>query len=139
MKRVFTRIATVACLTLLAIGCATGGSGPSDEELVQGVIDQYLTALKAADLDAAFAPYSDDYQGTFGDKEAEKVFLEDAKDQGYLAGMEFDVSDLAITIDGASAQAAGIVAKPPMANADIRLKLEKRDGAWVIAGSDVYY
>lgn len=139
MKRIFTPLATVTCLTLLAIGCATGGSGPSDEELVQGVISQYLAALKAVDLDTALALCSADYQGTFGDKEAEKVFLEDAKDQGYLSGMEFDVSDLAITIDGASAQAAGIVSETPMANADIELKLEKRDGAWVITGSEVVY
>ena len=139
MQHIFTRIATVACLTLLAIGCATGGSGPSDEELVQGVIDQYLTALKAADLDAAFALYSADYQGSFGDKEAEKVFLGNAKDQGYLAGMEFDVSGLAITIDGASAQVTGIVSETTMATADVELKLEKRGGAWIITGSEVVY
>ena len=139
MQNVFTRIATVTCLTLLAIGCVTGGSGPSDEELVQGVISQYLAALQAVDLDTAFELYSDDYQGAFGDKEAEKVFLEDARDQGYLARMEFDVSDSAFTIDGASAQAAGIVSETTMATADIRLKLERRDGAWVITGSDVYY
>ena len=139
MKRVFTRIATVTCLTLLSIGCATGGSGPSDEELVQGVISQYLAALKAVDLDTAFALYSDDYQGTFGDKETEKVFLEDAKDQGYLDGMAFDVSDLAVTIDGASAEATGIVSDTPMSTADVELKLEKRGGAWVITGSEVYY
>ena len=139
MQRIFTRIATVACLTLLAVGCATGGSGPSDEELVQGVVNQYLAALKAADLDTAFALYSDDYQGTFGDKDAEKVFLEDAKAQGYLDGMEFDVSDLAITIDGASAQVAGIVSDTPMSAADVELKIEKRDGTWVITESEVVY
>jgi len=139
MKRFFASIATVTCLTLLAVGCATGGSGPSDEELVQGVINQYLAALNAVDLDAAFALYSDDYQGTFGDKEAERVFMDDAKDQGYLDDMEFDVSDIAITVDGASAQVAGIVSETLMATADLTLTLEKRDGAWVITGSEVVY
>lgn len=139
MKRIFTSIATVTCLALLAVGCATGGSGPSDEELVQGVINQYLAALKAVNLDAAFALYSDDYQGSFGDKEAEMVFMEDAKDQGYLDDMEFDFSELAITIDGASAQVAGIVAETVMSAADLTLTLEKRDDAWVITVSEVVY
>ncbi len=139
MKRVFTLAATVSCLTLLAVGCATGGSGPSDEELVQGVITKYVAALKAVDLDAAFALYSDDYEGSFGDKEAELVFMEDAKSQGYLDDMEFNVSELAITIDGASAQADGIVAETNMSAAEVELELEKRGGAWIITGSEVYY
>lgn len=139
MQRIFTRIAIVMCLTLLAVGCATGGSGPSDEELVQGVVDQYVAALKIVDLDAVFALYSDDYQGVFGDKEAEKAFLEDAKDQGYMEDMEIDISDLAITVDGESAQVAGIVTETPMAVADATLTLEKRGGAWVITESQIEY
>ncbi|MCP4645465.1 MAG: nuclear transport factor 2 family protein, partial [bacterium] len=125
--------------TLLAVGCAMGGSGPSDEELVQDLVNRYLAAMKAADLDAAFELYFDDYEGTFGDKEDAKTFLENAKGQGYLDSVEFDVSELAITIDGASAHVAGIVSMTDMATADVELELAKRGGAWGITGSQVDY
>ena len=139
MKRILTSLATVACLALLTAGCATLGSGPSDEELIQGVVDQYVAAMKAVDLGAAFVLYADDFQGTFGDKETEREFLENSKNQGYLDGMKFDISGLVISIDGAAAQVDGIATETPMANADIALTMEKRDGAWLITESEVVY
>ena len=125
-------------LAVLLGGCASSGAGggargPSDEELIQQLVDTTLEALKAQDIDTMVAAYADDFDSNQGmDKAGMVEFLNGAKEQGFLEGVTVDTSGMTSTIEGTSANVGGISLEGAFGVLDLAFKLEKRDGSWVI-------
>ena len=116
-------------------GCAStggGGGGPSDEEVIQGMLDEVLTALQAKDIDTMVSAYSDDFTSDNGGKEDTVAFLQGASDQGFLDGLEVDTSEVAIAVDGDAATVGPVNLEGAFGALILSFDLEKRDGQWWI-------
>ncbi len=126
----------VPAAILLLVGCASGGggaaAGPSDEELIQTLVDTAMTALAAKDIDTLVALYSDDFSSDSGDKADTEAFLQGAAEQGFLDGLEIDQSGMAITVDGMTASAGPIALEGAFGAITLSFELEKRDGSWIV-------
>ena len=120
------------------LGCATGG-GASDEELITNVITAWKTAIEAEDVEAAMACYADSYTDPEGrGKEETGAFLSEAKDQGYMNGIEVDLQDLVIEIDGDAAVAEPVSLYGSFGGMDLSYGLTKVDGTWLVTSGDQY-
>ena len=129
----------LACLFVLAalVGCASGGAGgaagPSDEELVNTLLESVTAALGAGDIDTMMSYYADDFVDNQGqDKAAMTAFLSGAKEQGFLEGMEIDNSGRTVTIEGDSATVDGVGLSGAFGVLNLGFKLAKRDGTWIV-------
>lgn len=76
---------------------------------------------------------------SWGDKDATKEFLLDAKDMGYLEDMEVILDDLKITIDGETALVYPIHVGTAMGGATVKRTLTKEAGGWIITEMDTEY
>ncbi|MEM1245703.1 MAG: hypothetical protein AAGK22_05000 [Acidobacteriota bacterium] len=126
-------------VALVAVGCASGGggaaapAGPTDEEMIQEIIANSLDALKAKDIDSMMSTYSDDFSSNQGmDKAGMAQFLKQADEMGMLDGVNVDTSAMTTTIEGDSAEVAGISLEGAFGALALGFKLEKREGAWVV-------
>lgn len=131
----------LACLFVLAalVGCASGGAGggaaagPSDEELINSLLDSINAALTAGDIDSMMMHYSDDFVDNQGqDKAAMTAFLSGAKEQGFLEGIEIDNSARTIAIEGDSATVEGVGLSGAFGVLTLGFKLSKVDGDWIV-------
>jgi len=137
--KIAMKFGVVALALVGLIGCAGGGGGASDEEMIQGIVDQAMAALKAGDIDAMTAPYSDDFTSDQGGGKAEMVeFLKGAKEQGFLDGIQVDTSNLVITVDGAKATAKPIDLEGAFGALTVEFELQKRDGQWFVTYQSQY-
>ncbi|MEM9406006.1 MAG: hypothetical protein AAGA81_08220 [Acidobacteriota bacterium] len=126
-------------VALVAVGCASGGggaaapAGPTDEEMIQEIIANSLDALKAKDIDSMMSTYSDDFSSNQGmDKAGMAQFLKQADEMGMLDGVNVDTSAMTTTIEGDTAEVAGISLEGAFGALALGFKLEKREGAWVV-------
>ena len=138
-----TRIAVfgVAVLvTALVCGCAGQGKGPTDEELIAGMLADWNAAFAAQDLDQIMAAYSEDFESEqSADKEGVRGFLERAIDEGYLDGAEIILDGAETIIDGESATVSPVDLDGDFGSVSLELVLKKEaDGAWRIVASERY-
>ncbi len=127
----------VMALALVAMGagCAStgGGMGMSEEDAIKAVISQFETAMTAMDLDAVFALVADDFEMSDGLGKSEyKEFLTQLKDAGQFDGVEMSTADLAVTVEGDTAEAAPFVVSGAFGEATLEFELEKRAGTWLV-------
>lgn len=121
------------CVALAAAGCAGGGRGPSDEELIRGVINDSMAALVAKDVDKMLTAYAADFKNDQGmDLNGFKEFLNGAKEGGALDGMTSKTDEMTITVEGDTAKAAPVSVEGSFGALTFELQLAKRDGKWVI-------
>ncbi|MDX1382534.1 MAG: nuclear transport factor 2 family protein [Thermoanaerobaculia bacterium] len=125
-------LALAVAVVLGLAGCAStgGGGGPSDEEVIQGMLDDVLAALQAKDIDAMISTYADDFTSDNGGKEDTKAFLQGAADQGFLDGIEVDQSETAVAVDGDTASVGPVGLEGAFGALSLTFNLEKRDGQW---------
>jgi hypothetical protein len=120
------------------IGCA-GGGGASDEEQIKALVDQAMAALKAQDIDAMTAFYAEDFTSDQGGGKAEmKVFLNGAKEQGFLDDIQVDTTKTVITVDGEKATAKPIDLEGAFGALTVEFELAKRDGQWLVTYQSQY-
>ena len=123
----------------LVCGCAALGKGPSDEELIGRLLENWKSAGEAQDLDAQMALISENFEGEQGGKDELKEFMLEAKDMGYLDDMEVIVDDVEVKIDGTSATAYPMIIETGMGEATIGLELTKEAGGWMVTGMEMEY
>lgn len=114
-------------------------AGGIPEEAVRAVAEKYKKVTEANDLEGQFALYSDDFESNWGDKAATKAFLDAAKAQGYMEGIQVDLSEIKIEVDGDKAKVTGIQSGSKAGAADMDLTLEKRGGNWIITELMTWY
>ncbi|PCJ63791.1 MAG: hypothetical protein COA73_05010 [Candidatus Hydrogenedentota bacterium] len=140
MKAMMMKAAMCVMAVVVMAGCATGGgSMMSDEDAIKGLVDAAMTALKAQDIDTMVANYADSFESDQGGGVAEtKEFLEGAKEQGFLDGIEVDTSSMEITVDGNKASAKPIDLEGAFGALTLEFELEKMDGAWKVTYQSQY-
>jgi len=124
---------------VLVCGCAGTGRGPSDEELIRNVLGKWKAAAEALDIEAQMALCSESLESDWGDKEATKEFMLDAKDMGYLDDMEVITDEAEITIDGNVATVYPLEVQTAMGGATVGLTLTKEAGGWIITELESEY
>jgi hypothetical protein len=129
----------MAVAVVAMAGCATYGGGMSDEEAIQKIVDDAMTALQAQDIDAMVMAYSDDFESDQGGgKDETREFLQGAKEQGFLDGIEVDTSNLVIEVNGDTATAKPIDLEGAFGALTLEFELAKRDGAWMVVYQSQY-
>ena len=138
-KSALLRLSAGVVVIALVCGCATFGKGPSDEELIEGMLDTWKAAAEAQDIDAQMGLFSENFEGEQGGKDELKEFLLEAKDMGYLDDMEVIVDDVELKIDGTAATAYPLVIETAMGSATVGLELTKEAGGWMVTGMEMEY
>lgn len=127
---------TVGCCALAALvlaGCGGGYSkGPSDTEMIRGIVNDAMAGLQAEDIDAMLSSYADDFESDNGDLAATREFLMGIKDAGFLADINVDLSELVIEVDGTTATSGPVILEASIGDIVLDFELEKRDGTWWI-------
>jgi hypothetical protein len=134
MRSKFIVLGIVGLCLVNLVGCATTSKpkGPSDEELISGVMNGVLEALKAGDVEKMMTGYADNFSSEQGDKAAMQAFLQGAKDQGALQGITASTEGMAITVEGEMAKVAPVVVEGMFGQLTLAFELAKQDGTWMI-------
>ena len=126
-RNTFSAVVAAALAVGLLVGCQMMPSGPSDEEQICQLANDFVKAGNEGNIDAAMAVFADDFEMETGeDKEAMQYLLED----GMASGIEFEASDLKVEIadDGKTGTVEGVSVDytPYLAT------VVKRGGKWLI-------
>ena len=136
MKQVM--VIAVVMVLVIAVGCATGPKGPTDEELVAAQALAFSEALMSKDLDGVMATVSEDfYHPEVGDKEALKDMVGQAIDAGYFDDGEMDMEGSETVVEGDTATVYPIVLSSGAGSVTIGLSLKKGEDGWMIVELDV--
>ena len=120
----------------LVIGLLAGcqmAQGPSDEDQIRSLIQQFVDAGNKGDVDTVMSAFADDFDMDGIDKEGVQFMMEDAA----ASGVEFDNSEAEIKVapDGKTATVEGVMVD----YTPYSTKLEKREGKWLIVGAEEQY
>lgn len=127
-----------AVLTLIQSANAGSEDAASPEEAVLAVLTDMGNAATAGDLDKVMTYFSEDFEHyEYGDKAGWKQFQQDAVDQGYWEGIEFDGSEAEIKIDGDSASVYPVDVTGAFGSLTFEYILKNEDGTWRIVEFDV--
>jgi len=133
-------LSTLVLIGILGAGCAGLAKGPTDEELIAGVLSGWQQALLDQDLDALMTFYSDEYEGERGEgKEEVRDFLQGAMDQGYLDDIEVSLEDAETEMDGDTAYVGPVDLSSPVGEMALEVTLKKEDeNTWRMISSSQY-
>lgn len=133
----------VLLLTVVAVaGCATGGKGPSDQDLVQGLVTSWKGAILEKNFDKIMATCADnfshdgsDYQAA--DKAALRKFIDVCDRQGYFEGVSISFDKAVTTIQGDTATISGIQYVNDKGTVTIALTAKKGKAGWLITNMNI--
>ena len=122
---------------LVAGGCATTGSGVSDEEQIRALLGQWKEAVQAADADRLMATYSenfahDGYEYEAEDKAGLREYIEQSIDEGGFDDVELYMDDADIAIEEGTATVYPIDYTVAEGTITIELTLTKEKAGWLI-------
>ena len=101
--RSFKALGAMAVLVMLGAGCA-GMGGADDETLVMGVVTDYVVAMDAGNVDDLMALYSKDFSDARGTTyDGLRGRFEKMLPMLSQYGVEMDVSEVVVTVDGSLA------------------------------------
>ena len=136
-KRIAGGMIAALFVMVLAAGCATAPKGPTDAEIIAGLMKECVALADTLDIDKLmtyFSPTFSDPQ--FGDKQGTEEFLKSAKDSGLLAGFKVDVSQAVTTIKDDSATVEPVEVSGSFGSAMLTFYSQKIDGKWLITAID---
>ncbi len=139
-KSTIATVLTVTMLVALFCGCVGLGKGPTDEELIAGVLADWKAALEAQDLDKLMVAYSEDFEGERGAGKAEvREFLSRAIDEGYLEGVEADLEDAETVVEGETASVGPVTLSSDMGSMSLDVTMQKEEvDRWRIVSTEGY-
>lgn len=122
---------------LVAGGCATTGSGLSDEEQIAAVLEAWQEAVHAADAHKLMATYSENfahsgYEYAAEDKAGLREYIEDSIEQGGFDSVEVSMQDADIVIENGVATVYPIDYSNWEGSVVIDLALTKEKDGWLI-------
>jgi hypothetical protein len=137
-KWVFAKIVVAAVIVVFVCGCATGGKGPTNEELVKSQLESLKAAVLAKDIGKIMNAVSENfYQASIGDKAAIKDLVQQGIDGGYLEGVQIDLSKAVIKVEKDTATVSPITASASIGSVTVQVTLKKEQkGLWLITGGD---
>ncbi len=123
----------VVCAVALVAGCAT----TPPEDLIKAQMAAFKAGIVAQNIDAIMAPFSEAFEHyEWGDKAGAKDFMNQAIDMGYLEGVEVNIDDAQVTVDGDKATAEPIEISGSFGSITVELAFTKEEGGWMITGLD---
>lgn len=131
-------LSVMAIAAVLAGGCATGAKGPSDEELIDQMLNNWKVGMETKDItkiDAAISEQFNHYE--WGDKKSLIAFVKDNMDQGNLDGAKIvlDNAKKEIDKDAGTAKVYPVELSASFGSMTIEFNLKKEtDGAWRAVG-----
>lgn len=118
------------------VGCQTAKK-MTPEEMIMGQINKFAQALKAGDVEGVMAVFSDKFEHyEWGDKAGAKEFLQQAKDAGYLEGLDIDVGKVQVKVEGDKATAYPIEVFGNFGSTTVEFVFTNENGTWLITGLD---
>jgi len=129
---------SVMCFMLLLMtACATSAPARSDAEIIDALVEEFIAAAKAQDIDKMMTFVSEDFlDGEAGNKEDLQSFLEYAKEMGFLDDLEIDQTKKVITITGDKASGGPALLKGSFGSASLSLEGAKEKDGWKITKMD---
>jgi ketosteroid isomerase-like protein len=124
-------------LALVGMGCAVLG-GMSDTDLVCDVMTQWNDAMKAGDVDAVMALYSEDYEGWRGTgiEELRERFDNWVPRMAEAEESAFDLSEAVPIVEENTATFSPVIFRMRDRSLRIQYTLTKEaDGVWRISGT----
>ena len=139
MKKSYALKGALCVLAAVVLGgCALGAKGPSDEELITGLIEEWKAAMIAQDIDKIMTAFSEEYTHYEApDKEAMKDFMQGAIDMGYLEDAEIFLEEMELEIEEGTATLYPIDISTAAGEVTLELTLTKEDAGWLITGMDI--
>lgn len=126
-------VVVLGMVALLA-GCATGAK---PESLVQKQVEQFKAMMLAQNIDGLVALFSDKFEHyEWGNKAGAADFMKNAKEMGYLDGLEVDISRAAKTAEGPKFKVYPIEISGSFGSTTVELIFAKEGDAWKIIGLD---
>jgi hypothetical protein len=113
-------------------GCASGGKGPCEKDLIMQSLSEFKVALETKNIDKLTAAISDDFDHyEWGNKDSMLAFVKDTMDQGDLDEAEVSLELVEIEVEDGTATAypVGLIAMFGSATIEFKLKKEA-DGVW---------
>lgn len=141
-KSTVLQCVVVTLVVALAMGCATGVKGPSDEELVTGALATWEAGIMEEDMDKILSTYSDDFSHSgmdydAADKDALRGFIEDSIEIGYFEDVEISYDASGIQIEGDTAVVYPIDYSIVEGTVTIGLTLKKEKGGWLVTDMEI--
>lgn len=139
MKFQWKKFGVFALAVVTLAGCAGSGGGPSDEDMINAIIQDAMNGLVAQDIDAMVSNYAEDFESDQGGGVTEtKEFLVGAKEQGFLDDVKVNLENLEITVEGAGAKAGPVELEGVFGALTLEFELAKRDGTWKVTYQSQY-
>ncbi len=119
----------------LAIGCATGMKGASDEECIETLLRTWEASIVEVDVDKVLTTYSenfshDGYEYDAADKEGLREYIEYSIEEGYFDGVEISFDDAETIIEGNTATVYPIEYVNDLGAVTIGLTVTKAKDGW---------
>jgi len=109
------------------------------KQAVLNVIKAYSEAAANKDIEGSMAYVADDFEHyEYGDKEGLKQFMVQAKDMGYLEGLEVILDNAEVEIEDGKAVVYPIDVTGAFGSVTFEYVLERKDGKWRITGLEGY-
>ena len=135
--RASKHIVLIMILALVGMGCAALG-GPSDTDRVRDVMTQWDSAIRAGDVDAVMAFYTENYEGWRGTgiDELRERFENWLPRMAEAGESVFDISEAVPTIEGNTATFSPVKLRMRDRSFPMQYTLTKEtDGVWRISGT----
>jgi len=123
-------------------GCATTGSGASDDDQIRGLLGEWQEAILAKEVDRYMATHSesfshDGYEYQADDKAGLRDFTEGAIAEGGWDDVELYMEDMDIAIAEGKATVYPIDYTVPAGTITIELILTKEKAGWLITDMNI--
>lgn len=139
MKKALAIGLMVMLMVGLTSGCAIFKKGPSDEEQIKALLEQFKAAAIAKDVNKVMTLVSDKFEHPEGgNKEEVKGLLEQGVDMGYADKAEVDLSVAKIEVKKDGTAVAGPIPVSSVAGeASATLVFSKEQAGWLVTGVEV--
>ena len=126
----------VIVIVMSLAGCQLIG-GASAEEQIAEMLASFEELMEAQDIDGALELYSDSFSSTQGlNKQTLRDFMQGAKDQGALEGLEVSTENTEIVVnDDGTATAGPVQISSSSFSISENLTLVNEDGTWLFSGA----
>lgn len=126
----------VIVIVMSLAGCQLIG-GASAEEQIAEMLASFEELMEAQDIDGALELYSDSFSSTQGlNKQTLRDFMQGAKDQGALEGLEVSTENTEIVVnDDGTATAGPVQISSSSFSISQNLTLVNEDGTWLFSGA----
>jgi len=132
-KALMKTVVASVVMVLLFGGCA-GVAKKSPEELIGARLNEFKAGLESKNIDAVMKTISEQFTNSeYGDKAGLRDFIAQAADMGYLDGIQVNVLDAKIKVDGKKATAYPVELKGSFGQITMEMGLanEGKNG-WMI-------